>query len=142
MKGSYENFIFKMGQIDKGIANYFYSCIPHTGGSRPSYKGGGQSSRPLVKGGEAGLEKILFRPFGPQLVWSKNKGGAPSWIRLCTMQDVMHRRCIYSLFPSTAVLHIHFYGTRLRSKRSSLSSGETSTSVTSSKSCFAFSSPC
>ena len=104
--------------------------------------GEGQSSRPLVKGGEAGLEKILFRPFGPQLVWSKNKGGAPSWIRLCTMQDVMHCRCIYSLFPSTAVLHIHFYGTRLRSKRSSLSSGETSTSVTSSKSCFAFSSPC
>ena len=41
MKGSYENFIFKMGQIDKGIANYLYSCIPHTGGSRPSYKGGG-----------------------------------------------------------------------------------------------------
>ena len=134
-----------MGQIDKGIANYCYSCIPHTGGSRPSYKGGGggQSSRPLVKGGggEAGLEKILFRPFGPQLVCSKNKGGAPSWIRLCTMQDVMHRRCIYS-FPSTAVLHIHFYGTRLPSKPSSLSSGETSTSVTSSKSCFAFSSPC
>ena len=47
MKGSYENFISKMGQIDKGIANnYFYSCIPHTGGSRPSYKGGGGGSHP------------------------------------------------------------------------------------------------
>ena len=47
MKGSYENFIFKMGQIDIGIANYFYSCIPHTGGSRPASNkdGGGGGGR-------------------------------------------------------------------------------------------------
>ena len=67
MKGSYENFIFKMGQIDKGIANYLYSCIPHTGGSRPSYKGGGgggQLSRPLVKGGRPVSKKFFFGPSG------------------------------------------------------------------------------
>ena len=69
-----------MGQIDKGIANYFYSCIPHTGGSKPSYKGGGgggQSSRPLVKGGRPVSKKFFFGPSGPSQFGLKIRGAPP-----------------------------------------------------------------
>ena len=70
-----------MGQIDKGIANYFYSCIPHTGGSRPSYKGGwgggGQSSRPLVKGGRPVSKKFFFGPSALSQFGLKIRGAPP-----------------------------------------------------------------
>ena len=70
-----------MGQIDIGIANYFYSCIPHTGGSRPASnkggRGGGQSSRPLVKGGRPVSKKFFFGPSGLSQFGLKIRGAPP-----------------------------------------------------------------
>ena len=55
---------------------YKWHELMNSGGSRPSYKGGGQSSRPSDKGRGGGhpdpemggrrSQKNFFRPFGPQ----------------------------------------------------------------------------
>ena len=73
-----------MGQIDKGIANYCYSCIPHTGGSRPSYKGGGGGegggSHPdpqLRGGGRPVSKKFFFGPSGLSQFALKIRGAPP-----------------------------------------------------------------
>ena len=57
---------------------YKWHELMNSGGSRPSYKGGGQSSRPSDKGrgvviqtlrwGGGGLKKIFFDPSGLSLV--------------------------------------------------------------------------